>query len=77
MQDLPECLKAIYRLLKPGGRFLCIDFLVGLRGFIAHGWHGFLAISREEWVELLLECGFGNLCMYELDDYLLVEAQKG
>jgi len=77
MQNQLECLQAIYRLLKPAGRFLCIDFLVGLIGFFAHGWHGFLAISQEEWVELLLEHGFCNVCMYELDDYLLVEAQKG
>jgi len=76
MENHRECLQAIHRLLKPGGRFLCIDFLVGLRGFLAHGFHGFLAISREEWVELLLEVGFGNIRMYELDDYLLVESSS-
>jgi len=76
MQDQVACLQATHRLLKPGGRFLCIDFLVGLKGFLGHGWHCFLAISREEWVELLLENGFCNVCMYEVDDYLLVEAQK-
>jgi len=76
MEDQLECLKAIYKLLQPGGRFLCVDFLVGLRGFLAHGWHCFLAISREEWVELLLENGFYNVRMYEIDDYLLTEAQK-
>jgi len=71
-----ECLQAIYRLLKPGGRFLCTDFLVGLRGFLAHGFHCFLAMSREEWVELLVEVGFGNIGMYEIDDYLLIESEK-
>ena len=68
MENQRECLRAIHRLLKPGGRFLCIDFLVGLQGFLAHGFHCFLAISREEWVELLVEVGFGNIRMYEMDD---------
>ncbi len=71
-----ECLQAIYKLLKPGGRFLCMDFSVDLRGFLAHGFHCFLAISREEWVELLVDVGFGNIRMYEMDDYLLIESQK-
>jgi len=76
MENQRECLQAIHRLLKPGGKFLCIDVLVGLRGFLTHGFHGFLAISREEWVELLVEVGFGNIRMYEIDDYLLVESEK-
>jgi ubiquinone/menaquinone biosynthesis C-methylase UbiE len=77
MQDHPECLRAIHRLLKPGGKFLCIDFLVGLEGFLKHGFHCFLAMSREEWVEVLVECGFSNIRMNELGDYLLLECQKG
>jgi len=76
MDDQPECLQAVHRLLKPGGRFLCIDFLVGLRGFLQHGFHCFLALSREEWVEVLVEQGFANIRMYELGDYLLVECEK-
>ena len=76
MQNQSECLEAIHRLLQPGGRFLCIDFLVGLRGFLSHGFHCFLAISREEWVGLLLEHGFGNIRMYEIDDYLLIESER-
>jgi len=76
MRNQAECLEAIHRLLKPAGRFLCIDFLVGLQGFLSHGFHCFLAISREEWVELLLEHGFGNVRMYELDDYLLIESES-
>ncbi len=76
MQQQPECLKGIHRLLRAGGRFFCIDYLVGLKGFLAHGFHCFLAISREEWTEMLLERGFGNIRMYELDDFLLIEAQK-
>jgi len=76
MEAPRECLQAIHRLLKPGGRFLCMDFSVGLRGFLDHGFHCFLAISREEWVELLVEVGFGNIRMYEMDDYLLIESDK-
>lgn len=77
MEDPPECLQAIHRLLKPGGKFLCIDFLVGLHGFVKHGFHCFLALSREEWVELLVECGFANIQMHELGDYLLIECERG
>jgi SAM-dependent methyltransferase len=76
MRDQAKCLAAIYRLLKPGGSFLCSDFLVGRRGFLRHGFHCFLALSREEWEELLRECGFGDTRMYEVDDYLVVQAQK-
>lgn len=76
MEDQRESLKAIYRLLKAGGRFLCIDYLVGTKGFLAHGFHCFLASSREEWAEMLVEYGFSNIRMYELDDYVLVEAEK-
>ncbi len=76
MENQRRCLQAVHRLLKPGGRFLCIDFLVGVQGFLSHGFHCFLAISREEWVELLVEAGFGNIRMYEIDDYLLVESEK-
>jgi len=76
MEDQQECLQAVHRLLKPGGSFLCIDFLVGLRGFLSHGFHCFLAISREEWVQLLLEYEFGNIRMYDMDDYLLIESKK-
>jgi len=76
MENPRESLKAIYRLLKAGGRFFCIDYLVGLKGFLTHGSHSFLAPSREEWTEMLVEYGFSNIRMYELDDYLLVEAEK-
>jgi len=76
IENQQECLQVIHRLLKPGGRFLCIDFLVGLQGFLKHGFHCFLAISREEWVELLVEVGFSNIRMYEMGDYLLVESSS-
>ncbi len=76
MQDRPKCLAAMHRLLKPGGSFVCSDFLVGRRGFLRHGFHCFLAFSREEWHELLPECGFRDVRMYEVDDYLVVQAHK-
>lgn len=76
MRNQPECLAAVYRLLKPGGSFVCSDFLVGHRGFLRHGFHCFLALSAEEWRELLPECGFGDVRMHEVDDYLVVEAHK-
>jgi ubiquinone/menaquinone biosynthesis C-methylase UbiE len=76
MEDQVECLKAVHRFLKPGGRLLCIDFLVGLQGFLQHGFHCFLALSREEWVELLVEHGFSDIRMYEMGDHLLIECTK-
>ena len=76
MADQPACLQAVRRLLEPGGRFLCVDYLVGVQGFLGHGFHCFLALSREEWVEMLVEQGFTNIRMYEMTDFLVVESQK-
>lgn len=76
MRDQSRCVKAVYRLLKPGGTFLCADFVVGLKGFLHHGWHSFLALSGEEWKTLLLECGFEQPCFYKVGDYLVVKARK-
>lgn len=76
MKDQSGCLEAIYCLLKPGGRFISADFLIGLRGFFAHGFHCFLALSKEEWEQTLLECGYTNVKAYEVNDYCVVEAQK-
>lgn len=76
MSDQCGCVQAVHRLLKPGGRFLCIDYLVGVLGFQRHGFHCFLALTREEWVEMLLERRFANIRMYEVDDFLVVEARK-
>ena len=76
MSDQCGCVQAVHRLLKPGGRFLCIDYLVGVRGFQRHGFHCFLALTREEWVEILLEHRFVNIRMHEVDDFLVTEAQK-
>lgn len=76
MEDQRGCVAAAHCLLRPGGKFVCMDYLVGVRGFHRHGFHCFLALSREEWVDLLLEQGFINIRMYETDDFLVVEAQK-
>lgn len=76
MKDQRQCLEAIYRLLKPGGALLCMDFLAGLEGFLHHGWHSFLAISREEWRQLLPQCGFEEPGCHKAGDYLVVRALK-
>jgi ubiquinone/menaquinone biosynthesis C-methylase UbiE len=76
MKDQSGCLEAIYCLLRPGGRFISADFLIGLRGFFAHGFHCFLALSKEEWEQTLLECGYTDVKAYEVNDYCVVEAQK-
>jgi len=76
MRDQRGCLDAVHRLLKPGGVFLCMDFLVGLEGFLHHGWHSFLAISREEWRRLLPQRGFEEVSCHKVGDYLLVRARK-
>jgi ubiquinone/menaquinone biosynthesis C-methylase UbiE len=76
MKDQGQCLDAICRLLKPGGAFLCMDFLVGLEGFLHHGWHSFLAISRDEWKKFLSHCGFEDPTCHKSRDYLVVRALR-
>ncbi len=76
MKNQRKCLKAIHRLLKPGGRFLSLDFLVGLEGFLAHGFHCFLAMSREEWAQILPAIGFDDIHMYKVRNYLVVDARR-
>jgi ubiquinone/menaquinone biosynthesis C-methylase UbiE len=76
MKDQRECLKAVHRLLKPGGRFLSLDFLVGLEGFLAHGFHCFLALPREEWVRILPAIGFEDIHTQKVRDHLIVDARK-
>lgn len=76
MRNPMKCLQAIYRLLKPSGKFVSLDFSVGVKGFLAHGFHCLLALSPEEWEQVLPDCGFRQIQMYQVDDYLLVEARK-
>ena len=75
MRDQPRCLKAICGLLEPGGTFLCMDLRVGLSGFLKHGWHSFLALSEEEWAELLPQCGFEEPAFRRVGGYLVVKAR--
>ena len=76
MKDQSGCLEAIYRLLKRGGKFISADLLIGLRGFFAHGFHCFLALSKEEWEQTFLECGYTSVNIHEVNDFCVVEAQK-
>jgi ubiquinone/menaquinone biosynthesis C-methylase UbiE len=76
MKDQSGCLEAIYHLLKPGGKFISADFLIGLCGFFAHGFHCFLALSKEEWERIFMKCGYTDVNLYEVNDYCVVEAQK-
>ena len=76
MQDQPACLKAIYRLLKPAGKFVCLDFNVGLVSFLHHGFHSFLALTTEEWRRQLSQCGFERVRIHDLQELCVVEAGR-
>ncbi len=76
MRDQRGCLTTIFTLLRSGGRFLAMDFSIGVRGFLAHGFHCFLAPTRLEWVELLGSAGFRDTAFHDAGDYLVVEARK-
>jgi len=76
MRDQSGCIKAIHDLLKPGGTFLCMDLRVGLRGFLEHSWHAFLALSEEEWAGLLPKCGFEDPAFRRVGGYLVVKARR-
>ena len=76
MKDQRGCLEAICHLLKAGGKFISADLLVGLRCFFVHGFHCFLALSKEEWEQTLAGCGYTNAKLHEVNDFCVVEAQK-
>jgi SAM-dependent methyltransferase len=76
MNNQVKCLEAIHRLLKPAGQFISADLSVGVKGFLKHGFHCFLAISPEEWERLLPQCGFEPPRIHDLDDFIVVQAQK-
>ena len=73
-EDQEGALKGIYRNLKPGGKLVCIDYLVGLASFLVRGFITFCAPSEEGWHELLGRCGYGEVRTYPIDDLLVVEA---
>ena len=76
MKDQRGCLEAICHLLRGGGKFISADLLVGLRCFFVHGFHCFLALSKEEWEQTLAGCGYTNVKLHEVNDFCVVEAQK-
>lgn len=76
MENQMGCIASIYRILKEGGLLIASDFLVGLGGYFAHGFHCFLALSKEEWKEALAECGYIDVRIHEVGDYCVVEARK-
>jgi 2-polyprenyl-3-methyl-5-hydroxy-6-metoxy-1,4-benzoquinol methylase len=76
MKNQEACLCAAFRLLRKGGVFVGSDFLVGLTGFFAHGFHAFLALSKEEWTANLRACGYHRIRRYEVNDYCVVAASK-
>ena len=76
MKNREGCMEAIIRLLKEGGKFVCSDFSVGLLGFLHHGFHCFLALSKEEWLKMPPECGYVNVNVHEVNDFCVVEGQK-
>ena len=76
MKDQLDCLRAIFKLLRPGGKWLCLDLAVGLKGFFVHGFHAFLALSPEEWQQRLPQIGFHQVQIHYAGDYLVVEADR-
>ncbi len=76
MKDQRGCLEAIYHLLKREGKFISADLLVGLHCFFVHGFHCFLALSKEEWEQILAGYGYTNVKLHEVNDFCVVEAQK-
>ena len=76
MKDREGCIKSTYSLLKRGGKLICSDLKVGLLGFLHHGFHSFLALSQEEWLEMLPRCGYTNVKIHDVNDFCVVEAQK-
>jgi len=41
-----------------------------------HGFHSFLALSREEWFEILEKCGYINVKVHDVNDFCVAEGQK-
>ena len=76
MKDQEGCIEAIYSLLKQGGKFVCSDISVGLLGFLHHGFHSFLAISKEEWLRILPKYGYINVRVHDIKDFCVAEGQK-
>ena len=69
-------MQEILRVLKPGGKLVCIDYLVGLASYFAHGLIVFAAPSLEDWPVLLDRCGYTHIRFHPVDDLLVVQAEK-
>ena len=76
LDDQEEALKAVRRVLKPEGRLVCIDYLVGLPAFWVHGFVTFRAPSVGEWPGILHRCGYEQVVLHPVDDLLVVEASR-
>jgi ubiquinone/menaquinone biosynthesis C-methylase UbiE len=76
MRDQGGCIEAAYSLLKGGGKLVCSDLAIGLLGFLHHGFHSFLALSKEEWLRILPQCGYINVKVHEVKDFCVAEGQK-
>ena len=76
MKDQEGSIEAIYYILKKGGKFVCSDISVGLLGFLHHGFHSFLAISKEEWLRILPKYGYINVKVHDIKDFCVAEGQK-
>ena len=76
MQDQRGCISAVFRLMKKGGMLVVSDFRIGLKGFFAHGFHSFLALSEEAWKDMLPACGYADVRIHRVRDFYVVEARK-
>ena len=76
MKDQAGCIEAIYGLLRKNGEFVCSDLSVGLAGFLHHGFHAFLALSKEEWLSILAQCGYVDVKVYDVHDFCVVEGRR-
>jgi SAM-dependent methyltransferase len=76
MNDQRRSVCSMCRLLKPGGLLVACDFDVGLRGYFAHGFHCFLALTRQKWETFLSSCGCGETEIHDVGDYCVVRSRK-
>lgn len=76
MDDQRRSVCSMCRLLKPGGLLVACDFDIGLRGYFAHGFHCFLALTRQKWEGFLSSCGCEETEIHDVGDYCVVRSRK-
>ncbi len=76
MQDQQSSTCAMCRLLKEGGILLASDFLVGLKGYFTHGFHCFLALTKDEWRNMLQVCGCSEPRTWDVEDFCVLRSMK-